>query len=56
LRDRRAEIGATLEDADADRALIMYGQSAAAVTAVRPVAEIIHDLVERAAVHLRSHP
>jgi nitronate monooxygenase len=55
LRSRRAEIGVTLDETDADQALIMYGQSAAAVTAVRPVAEIIHDLVERAAVHLRSH-
>jgi nitronate monooxygenase len=56
LRGRRAEIGVTLDNADADRALIMYGQSAAAVTSVRPVAEIIHELVERAAVLLRSRP
>ena len=56
LRARRSDIGATVDNADADRALVMYGQSAAAVTAVRPVAEIIHDLVERAAGHLRSRP
>jgi len=56
LRAQRSEIGATLDSADADRTLVMYGQSAAAVTEVRPVAEIIHDLVERAAGLLRSRP
>jgi nitronate monooxygenase len=54
LRVRRGEVGATVDDADADRALIMYGQSAAAVTAVRPVDAIIRELVEDAAVLLRS--
>lgn len=54
LQARRKEVAAEARDPDAN--MVLYGQSAAFVTAVRPAAEVLRTVCEEAESILRSRP
>ena len=62
LQDRRTEVIAarsvtsSVEQNDLETREVLYGQSAGAVDAIRPAAEVVRSVCDEAERHLRSRP